>query len=112
MTFEDHKRCLFKVDDDDDKAADGAESEEVGDDDEYDYMEDDFDDGATLKGEELKRPDRSSARSMRMPPPLPPPQLLAWNSPQHRFHRTRRIHRIGKMYRSDRSSTASKRLRP
>lgn len=60
MTFEDHKRCLFEVDDDD-NAADGAESEEVGDD---DYMEDDFDDDATLKGEELKRRARLMARSV------------------------------------------------
>ncbi|CAI6348469.1 unnamed protein product [Macrosiphum euphorbiae] len=62
MTFEDHKRCLFEVDDDD-NAADGTESEEVGDDDD-DYMEDDFDDDVTLKGEELKRRARLMARSV------------------------------------------------
>jgi len=41
---------------------DTAESEEVGDDD--DYMEDNFDDDATLKGEELKRRARLMARSV------------------------------------------------
>jgi len=42
---------------------DTAESEEVGDDDD-DYVEDDFDDDATLKGEELKRRARLMARSV------------------------------------------------
>jgi len=59
MTFEDHKRCLFEVDD----AADGVESEEVGGDDD-DYMENDFDDDTTLKGEELKRRARLMAQSV------------------------------------------------
>jgi len=44
-------------------AVDGTESEEVGDNDD-DYMEDDFDDDATLKGEELKRRARLMARSV------------------------------------------------
>ncbi|KAL4089074.1 hypothetical protein QTP88_024147 [Uroleucon formosanum] len=61
MTFEDHKRCLFEVDGD--NAVDGTESEEVSDDDD-DYMEDDFDDDVTLKGEELKRRARLMARSV------------------------------------------------
>jgi len=61
MTFEDHKRCLFEIDDD--NAADGAESEDVGDDDD-DYKEDDFDDDVTLKKDELKRRARLMARSV------------------------------------------------
>ncbi|XP_015376492.1 PREDICTED: uncharacterized protein LOC107170813 [Diuraphis noxia] len=62
MTFEDHKRCLFEVDGE--NAVDGAESEEVGEDDGDDYMEDDFDDDTTLKVEELKRRARLMARSV------------------------------------------------
>jgi len=52
MTFEDHKRCLFEIDDDD--AGDGAESEEVGDT-EDDFEEDDFDDDYTLKDLRMMR---------------------------------------------------------
>lgn len=46
LTFEDHKRCLFEVNDD---VGDGDESEDV-DDDKNDFKEDDFDDDETLKG--------------------------------------------------------------
>lgn len=52
MTFEDHKRCLFEVDDDVD---DGGDSEEVG---------DDFDYDAVLNDEELKLRARLMVRSV------------------------------------------------
>jgi len=59
MTFEDHKRCLFEVDD----GGDGDESEELGTDDD-DFDDGDFGDDDERKDVEMRRRARLMARSV------------------------------------------------
>nr|GFD53942.1 hypothetical protein [Tanacetum cinerariifolium] len=59
MTFEDHKRCLFEVED----AGDGDESEELGTDDD-DFDDGDFGDDDEWKDVEMRRRARLMARSV------------------------------------------------